>query len=65
MNFSTERSFKSQFLIKKFNFVDNRLKEIFIPKDIELSAKRKIKTKRLTKKILLNNGKLSFYGSLF
>ena len=56
MNFSTERSFKSQFLIKKFNFVDNRLKEIFIPKDIELSAKRKMKTKRLTKKILLNNG---------
>ena len=56
MNFSTERSFKSQFLIKKFNFVDNRLKEIFIPKDIELSAKRKIKAKRLTKKILLNNG---------
>ena len=44
MNFSTERSFKSQFLIKKFNFVDNGPKEIFFPKDIELSAKRKIKT---------------------
>ena len=45
MNFSIERSFKSQFLIKKkINFIDNRPKEIFIPKDIELSVKRKIKT---------------------
>ena len=39
MNFSMERTFKSQFLIKKINFLSNRPQEIFIPKNIELSAK--------------------------
>ena len=39
MNFNLERAFKCKFLIKKFNFIENRPKEIFIPKDINLSAK--------------------------
>ena len=38
-NFSIERTFKSQLLIKTFNVLSNSPQEIFIPKDIELSAK--------------------------
>lgn len=45
MNFNIERTFKCEFLIKKINFLDNRPCEVFIPEEIELSAKRyKIKT---------------------
>ena len=45
MHFDIERAFKCEFLIKKFNFLENRPKEIFIPRDIELpTKKRKIKT---------------------
>ena len=39
MNFNIEHAFKCKFLIKKFNFIENRPREIFIPKDIKLSAK--------------------------
>ena len=38
-NFSIERTFKSQLLIKTFHVLSNSPQEIFIPKDIELSAK--------------------------
>ena len=38
-NFSIERTFKSQLLIKTFHVLSNSAQEIFIPKDIELSAK--------------------------
>ena len=38
-NFSIERTFKSQLLIKTFHLLSNSPQEIFIPKDIELSAK--------------------------
>ena len=38
-NFSIERTFKSQLLIKTFHVFSNSPQEIFIPKDIELSAK--------------------------
>ena len=57
-NFSIERTFKSQLLIKTFHVLSNSPQEIFIPKDIELSAKEyKIdQLKNLTKKTLLNNG---------
>ena len=45
MHFDIERTFECEFLIKKFNFMENRPKEIFIPRDIELPIKkRKIKT---------------------
>ena len=37
-NFSIERTFKSQLLIT-FHLLSNSPQEIFIPKDIELSAK--------------------------
>ena len=40
MHFDIERAFKCE-----FNFLENRPKEIFIPRDIELpTKKRKIKT---------------------
>ena len=38
-NFSIERTFKSQLLIKTFHVLSKSPQEIFIPKDIELSAK--------------------------
>ena len=45
MHFDIERAFEGEFLIKKFKFMKNRPKEIFIPRDIELPIKkRKIKT---------------------
>ena len=40
MHFDTERAFECEFLIKKFNFMENRPKEIFIPRDIELPIKK-------------------------
>ena len=45
MHFDIERAFECGFLIKKLNFMENRPKEFFIPRDIELPIKkRKIKT---------------------
>ena len=45
MHFDIERAFECEFLIKKFYFMENRPKEIFIARDIELSIKKfKIKT---------------------
>ena len=45
MHFDIERAFQCGFLIKKFNFMENRPKEFFIPRDIVLPIKkRKIKT---------------------
>lgn len=46
MNFEIEHTFKSDFLIKNFNFMDNKPQEIFIPKDIELPL-RKEKLKKI------------------
>ena len=45
MHFDIEGAFECKFLIKKFYFMENRPKEIFTARDIELSIKkRKIKT---------------------
>ena len=45
MHFDIERAFECEFLIKKFYFMENKPKEIFIARDIELSIKKfKIKT---------------------
>ena len=45
MHFDIERAFEGEFQIKKFKFMKNRPKEIFILRDIELPIKkRKIKT---------------------
>ena len=45
MHFCIERAFECEFLIKKINFMENKPKEIFIPRGIELPIKkRKIKT---------------------
>ena len=46
MHFDTERAFECEFFIKKFNFMEKRPKEIFIPRDIVLPIK-KYKIKRM------------------
>ena len=46
MHFDTERAFECEFCIKKFNFMEKRSKEIFIPRDIVLPIK-KYKIKRM------------------